>query len=110
LALSSKKLSIVQSIIEFRQKHGLSQQALAKELGVCRTTVWRWEHGKTTVPQIMPVTLRGLAMILHARKSERRRKQRKRLIALQGNEYERQKALQQMPKHIRDALNVRDEN
>ena len=49
-------------------------------------------------------------MILQARKSERRRKQRKRLIALQGNEYERQKALKQMPKHIRDALNVRDEN
>ena len=96
-------------LIEFRKKHSLTQKQMAKELGVSRQSIWRWETGRTSVPIIMPVTLRGLAMILADRKRSRTRKQRLRIIEMQSKEFDRNEAMKKMPKHIRDALNVRDE-
>lgn len=35
-----------------RAKLGISQQALADQLGVHIMTVWRWEAGKTPISQL----------------------------------------------------------
>lgn len=34
-----------------RQRLGWSQSRLAEALGVHWTTVWRWEHGRSPIPQ-----------------------------------------------------------
>ena len=40
-------MNFSESIKQIRQKHFLSQEAFAKELGVSFATVNRWESGKT---------------------------------------------------------------
>lgn len=40
-------MTFSESIKQIRQKHFLSQEAFAKELGVSFATVNRWESGKT---------------------------------------------------------------
>ncbi|HEV8632834.1 MAG TPA: helix-turn-helix domain-containing protein [Chloroflexota bacterium] len=48
-----------------RRALGLSQKALAEQLGVTETTVWRWEHpsGRWPVdrPEMLRLALVGLA-------------------------------------------------
>jgi len=56
----------------------------------------------------MPITLRGLRHIFEARKSSRRRSERIKFIKKQNKEAERLKAMQELPDHVRDALNVRE--
>jgi transcriptional regulator with XRE-family HTH domain len=43
-----------------RLRLGLSQMALAKELGVTRNTVTRWELGIHPISRLAEVALRGL--------------------------------------------------
>jgi len=35
-------------LARYRREHGLTQAALASELGVWPLTVWRWENGERT--------------------------------------------------------------
>lgn len=35
-------------LVKYRAEKRLTQEALATELGVTPTTVWRWEHDKRT--------------------------------------------------------------
>lgn len=100
--------SLPDDLVLFRTKHGLTQSRFARELGVARSTVWRWETGRSTIPCIMPVTLRGLRHILEARKSSRRRSERIKFIKKQDREIAREKAMQELPAHMRNALNVRE--
>lgn len=38
-------------LVELRKAAGLSQEALAREVGVAHSTAWRWEHGQMKVSQ-----------------------------------------------------------
>lgn len=106
--MSTKMSSLPDDLVLFRTKHGLTQSQFARELGVARSTVWRWETGRSIIPCIMPITLRGLRHIFEARKSSRRRSERIKFIKKQNKEAERLKAMQELPDHVRDALNVRE--
>ena len=99
--MSTKIRSIPSDLISFREKHSLSQKALGKELGVSRITIWRWETGRSRIPSIMPVTLRGLQHIFQSRKSAKRRADRIKATKDFDKERKRKKALDQLPKHIR---------
>jgi DNA-binding transcriptional regulator YiaG len=44
-------------LIEFRERLGLSQTELAKELRVARNTVWRWENGERLPPEFLDLAL-----------------------------------------------------
>lgn len=35
------------NIVKYRKDNGISQLELAKRLGIAKTTLWRWEQGKT---------------------------------------------------------------
>lgn len=35
-------------LAKYRKDNGLTQEALATELGVTSTTIWRWEHDRRT--------------------------------------------------------------
>ncbi len=107
-ALSTKITSLPSELVFFRKKHSLTQSQFARELGVARSTVWRWETGRSTIPCIMPVTLQGLRHIFEARKSSKRRSERIKFIKKQNREIAREKAMQKLPAHMRDALNVRE--
>lgn len=40
-------------ITEICKKHQITRSDLAKELGICRTTLWRWEKNETApVPKL----------------------------------------------------------
>jgi transcriptional regulator with XRE-family HTH domain len=45
---------------EWRRKRGLSQEGLARHLGVIRITVTRWETGARTIPSFLPLALEAL--------------------------------------------------
>ena len=107
--MSTKIRSKPEDLVSFRKKHGLSQTKLAQELGVSRVTVWRWETGRSSIPVIMPIALRGLRHIFESRKSSLRRAERLRLIRQQDKDIQRAKAIERVPQHVRDALNIRDE-
>ena len=51
---------------EFRSKYSLSQEDLAKHLGVTRVTVARWETSSRGAPAWIPLALGGLAQRLAA--------------------------------------------
>ena len=101
MALSTKIRSIPSDLISFREKHNLSQKALGQELGVNRITIWRWETGRSRIPSIMPVTLRGLQHIFQSRKSAKRRADRIKATKEFEKERKREKALKKLPVHIR---------
>tara|TARA_R110000751_G_scaffold306279_1_gene424300 strand:- start:34 stop:354 length:321 start_codon:yes stop_codon:yes gene_type:complete len=103
--LSSKISSIPEDLKTFREKHNLTQTRLAVELGVSRSTVWRWETGRSKMPCIMPIALKGLRHVFASRKSARRRAERLRVMKKQNKQIERNKALDQLPSKIRSALN-----
>lgn len=44
----------------WRMLHGLSQQALANELGVAWNTVHRWEAGTRAIPPFLYLALREI--------------------------------------------------
>jgi transcriptional regulator with XRE-family HTH domain len=44
------KKRVGQRLKEWRNKQGLTQQALAQKLGVARATVASWEIGRTEIP------------------------------------------------------------
>lgn len=44
-------------LAELRLREELSQAALAHELGVTVSTVWRWEHGRVGIPDAQKVAL-----------------------------------------------------
>lgn len=44
-------------LAELRREHGLSQATLGAELGVVVGTVWRWENGKVSIPDVQKVAL-----------------------------------------------------
>jgi transcriptional regulator with XRE-family HTH domain len=35
-------------LVKYREQHGMTQEALGRELGVTPVTIWRWEHRKRT--------------------------------------------------------------
>jgi len=45
---------------EWRRKWGLSQDDLARRLGVFRVTVSRWETGTRSIPSFLPLALEAL--------------------------------------------------
>jgi transcriptional regulator with XRE-family HTH domain len=45
---------------EWRRKWGLSQEGLARRLGVIRVTVARWETGTRAIPSFLPLALEAL--------------------------------------------------
>lgn len=57
---AAKPLS--ETIREFRESKGWSQQYLAGMLGVTLQTVWRWEHGVSAPSQLAMRVLRGLGV------------------------------------------------
>ena len=46
-----------QDIKDFREKHNLTQDELAKELMVASNTVARWERGERQIPNHLPLAL-----------------------------------------------------
>jgi len=49
---------------EWRRKWGLTQEALARRLGVIRLTVARWETGTRAIPSFLPLALEALENLL----------------------------------------------
>lgn len=49
-----------QELKEWRRKWGLSQEELAKRLGVFRFSVSRWETGTRTIPSFLALALEAL--------------------------------------------------
>lgn len=49
-----------ETLISLRTLAGLTQSGLAAYLGVHRTTVARWETGRTPIPPWLPAALRSL--------------------------------------------------
>ncbi|MCL5123045.1 MAG: helix-turn-helix domain-containing protein [Deltaproteobacteria bacterium] len=45
---------------EWRRKRGLTQEGLARRLGVIRLTVARWETGTRAIPSFLPLALEAL--------------------------------------------------
>ena len=43
-----------------REKVGMTQEQLAKELGVAANTVARWERGERTIPPHLPLALKTI--------------------------------------------------
>lgn len=105
--MSSLIRSLPEDLKAFRRKHSLSQSSLARELNVSRTTIYRWETGKSSIPCVMPVALRGLRHIFESRKSAKRRSLRIKMMKDQDRISEREKTLEKLPSKIKDALNVR---
>ncbi len=44
-------------LAELRRAHEVSQAALAHDLGVNTSTVWRWEHGRVAIPDAQKTEL-----------------------------------------------------
>lgn len=55
-------ITVGDRIKEQRNKKGLSQEELAKALGVGRSLVWRWEHG--TIASVRRSNLESLSKVL----------------------------------------------
>jgi transcriptional regulator with XRE-family HTH domain len=51
---------------EFRDKHGLTQAALAEHLGVTPLTIIRWERAAGAKTRMLELALRGLTLDLDA--------------------------------------------
>lgn len=49
-------------IVRARQEHGMSQDALAREAGINRSTILRWESGDATRPE--PNALKDVCRVL----------------------------------------------
>jgi transcriptional regulator with XRE-family HTH domain len=49
-----------QKLKEWRRKRGLTQEDLARRLGVIRLTVARWETGTRAIPSFLPLALEAL--------------------------------------------------
>lgn len=47
-------------LIQFRTRLGWSQAQFARELGVNRSTVNRWEHGRCPIPSLAALALSAL--------------------------------------------------
>jgi DNA-binding transcriptional regulator YiaG len=45
---------------EWRRKWGLTQEVLARRLGVIRLTIARWETGARSIPVFLPLALEAL--------------------------------------------------
>lgn len=45
------------NLAALRRAHGVSQSALARELNIDKTTVWRWEQGKRQIADDMKLRL-----------------------------------------------------
>jgi transcriptional regulator with XRE-family HTH domain len=49
-----------QELKEWRRKRELTQEDLARRLGVIRLTVARWETGTRAIPSFLPLALEAL--------------------------------------------------
>ncbi len=52
---------------KWREKHHLSQPALAELLGVHKMTVWSWEHGRQEIPGFLHLALAELSRRIPAK-------------------------------------------
>ncbi len=59
-----------QELKEWRRKWGLTQEGLARRLGVIRLTVARWETGTRAIPSFLPLTLEALEHRMKMEKGE----------------------------------------
>lgn len=50
-----------ENVKAWRDRHGVTQMALAARLGVNHSTVWRWEHDKLPLPPWLPLALEAIA-------------------------------------------------
>lgn len=60
---------------------GLTQVALAAELGVSELSVWKWEHGRCSAPSLLTLALAYLNRRRVQRRSIARKRKRERLLA-----------------------------
>lgn len=60
---------------------GLTQVALAAELGVSELSVWKWEHGRCSAPSLLTLALAYLNRRRVQRRSIQKRRKRDRLLA-----------------------------
>ena len=60
---------------------GLTQVALASELGVSELSVWKWEHGRCGAPSLLTLALAYLQRRRVQRKSVAKRRKREKLLA-----------------------------
>jgi transcriptional regulator with XRE-family HTH domain len=63
-----------QELREWRRKWGLTQEELARHLGVIGLTVARWETKARTIPSFLPLALRGLENRLKEEAPKRHRR------------------------------------
>jgi DNA-binding transcriptional regulator YiaG len=50
----------LQELISWREKYGLTQEDLAKMLGVTKACISRWESGDRKIPPFLHITLKCL--------------------------------------------------
>jgi len=74
------------AFVTLRERVGLSQELLAAEFGVDRSTIWRWESGSIPIPKMAVFALRYLELeqqlhqqYLKEQKKKLRLKKQKRL-------------------------------
>ena len=54
----------------WRERLGLSQEGVARELGVTSTAVWRWEHGQREIAPMVRRAMRDVERELKAKRQE----------------------------------------
>jgi transcriptional regulator with XRE-family HTH domain len=69
---SSQAMSLAGWLREFRQRAGWTQTVLAHKLGVTRSTIARWEGGRTTPIPIYLAVLGHLGRDYHLARPPRR--------------------------------------
>lgn len=57
-------------VLAFRERHGLTQKALADLIGYRRLQVWKWENGAAPVPVAVAALLSLLDHAARARDSQ----------------------------------------
>lgn len=60
-----------QHLTTFRKHFKLSQAQMAKELGITRCTLSRWEKNHTPIPSYMFFALRGMGQYLKEREKQK---------------------------------------
>ena len=60
IPLVNNNIMTGQELKKWRRKWGLSQEELAKHLGVIRFSVSRWETGARAIPSFLPLALEAL--------------------------------------------------
>jgi DNA-binding transcriptional regulator YiaG len=69
-----------EDLTAWREKHGLTQSALAELLSVTKTCISRWESGKRKIPAFLHITLKCLKVKKGGELKKRGTKKRRGII------------------------------